>query len=140
MSITIQAQRKTNKWVGRAITRRGPIRMKTAAAALLAAGALGWAAPSAAQTVAAASTATEILLGDLEKAFWACDFAATNSRVDAGTAMACGNVGEALKLRKFDGDFNALLAWWRQHKEAEHLALATAHGDARVSRAPTAPR
>ena len=43
-------------------------------------------------------------------------------------ATTCSGLSEALKLRKFGGDFNAMLVWWRQHKESEHLALAKANG------------
>ena len=41
-------------------------------------------------------------------------------------------VTENLKATKFKGDFDAMLAWWRQHKVAEHQALegAVAHADA----------
>jgi hypothetical protein len=62
---------------------------------------------------------------DLEKAFWICDHAATNHGVDGGMGIACGVITEDLKVRKFNGDFNLMLAWWRQNKAAEHQALAT---------------
>lgn len=110
--------------------------MKTAAAVLIAAGAVGWSAPSSAQ----ATIGTELRMAELEKVFWACDRAATIGHIDTGTAITCGSLTEALKQRKFDGDFNAMLAWWRQHKEAEHLALAKAGGTALPRRAPTAPQ
>lgn len=90
-----------------------------AAALLVAASLVAAAAPAAAQ----AGIGTELRMAELEKAFWACDYAATVGRIDSGTAITCGGLTEALKMRKFDGDFNAMLAWWRQHKEAEHLAL-----------------
>jgi hypothetical protein len=63
---------------------------------------------------------------DLEKAFWICDHAATTSGVDGGAAIACGAITEDLKMRKFSGDFDLMLVWWRKNKVAEHQALATA--------------
>lgn len=32
-------------------------------------------------------------------------------------AARCVIAGEVLKARLFGGDFNALLAWWRQHRD-----------------------
>lgn len=74
-------------------------------------------------------------LTDLEKSFWVCDYAATTGPMDSGTAITCGSVTEALKQHKFGGEFNALLAWWQQHKQAEHLGLAKA-GSLSVARIP----
>ena len=44
--------------------------------------------------------------------------------MDRDSAIACASLSDALKLRKFGGDFNALLAWWRQHELAEHATSA----------------
>ena len=108
----------------RSITSRRSAAMRVAAAVVLVAGAVGGSSPSGAQTMVGA----ELGLTELEKAFWVCDHAATNGHVDSGTAITCGNLTEALKQRKFDGDFKAMLAWWRQHREAKHLALAKGVG------------
>lgn len=62
-------------------------------------------------------------LDQLERAFWACDHAASTHGVDGQTGMACGNATEQLKQRRFGGDFEAMLAWWREHKTAMHGAL-----------------
>ena len=69
---------------------------------------------------------------DVERAFWACDHAASTRGVDSATGIACGIVTENLKATKFNGDFDAMLAWWRQRKNAEHQALeaAAAYADA----------
>jgi len=32
-------------------------------------------------------------------------------------AARCSVAGEFLRVRSFGGDFNALLAWWRQHRD-----------------------
>jgi len=93
-----------------------------AAAALLAAASLVAAAtPARAQ----AGIGAELRMAELERAFWACDHAATVGLIDSGTAITCASLTDTLKVRKFNGDFNAMLAWWREHKQAEHLALET---------------
>ena len=135
MKTPFHDERTATEPLCRATTSRHSTAMKTGAAVLLAASAMGWSAASSAQTLAA----TELPLAALEKSFWVCDHAATTRRLDSGTAATCSSLYEALKQRKFGGDFKALLAWWQQHKEAEHLALAKA-GDAPLARlTPDAP-
>ena len=82
----------------------------------------GWSAGVAAR----AELTDEIPVAELERAFWRCDYEATQRALDVGTAAQCGEIAEAFKARRFGGDFGALLAWWRHHKDAEHLALADA--------------
>jgi hypothetical protein len=65
----------------------------------------------------------------LERAFWVCDYAGTHLGVDPATGAACVAITEALKQSKFNGDFDALLAWWRTHKPAEHRAIAETMSD-----------
>ena len=120
----------------RAITNRHSTAMYTAAAVLLAASAMGWSAASDAQTIAA----TQQPLAELEKSCWVCDHAATTRRLDSGTAATCSSLHEALKQRKFGGEFKALLAGWHQHEEAEHLALAKAGGPSLARLTPDATR
>lgn len=72
---------------------------------------------SQAQGAAPASVA------ELERTFWVCDHLSTHQRIDSATAVSCSLAYEALKARKFNGDFTALLAWWRENKQAEHLAI-----------------
>lgn len=62
-------------------------------------------------------------LADLEQAYWECDYAATTWGVSLGEGALCGVIYEELKRRKFAGDFQAVLEWWRQHKIAEYEAL-----------------
>ena len=71
---------------------------------------------------------------DLEKQYWACDYAATTRGVWLVEGAMCGEVYEDLKRSKFGGDFQAMLRWWQQNKAAEHLALAA------VSRTVAAPK
>ena len=124
MKTTYDVERDVTERRCRAITGRRSPAMKAAAAVLIATGAAGWSAPGSAQ----ATIGAQLRLAELEKAFWVCDHTATNGPIDMGTAVTCGSVTEELKQRKFDGDFNTMLAWWRQHKEVEHLALAKAGG------------
>ena len=75
-------------------------------------------------------------LAELERGFWACDHEARTGLVDFGTATECSRAFEALKSRKFDGDFTAMLAWWRRHKAARYLADEAARQGAASQRAP----
>ena len=65
-------------------------------------------------------------LTDLETAFWVCDYLGTTR--GASEISACTAVYEALKARKFAGDFDALVSWWRQNKVAQHQNIAVADG------------
>ena len=60
---------------------------------------------------------------ELERLFWMCDYAATAGTLQDNEIEMCGAATEQLKLMKFDGDFDKLLAWWRASKEAEHQTL-----------------
>ena len=63
-------------------------------------------------------------LADLETAFWVCDHAATIFGVlDVGAAAACAAATRDFRLRKFNGDFNAMLSWWRLNKAHQHQLL-----------------
>lgn len=85
------------------------------------------ASASAQQPQSAVSTpASELVstrLTDLESAFWVCDYLATTQGVsDIGT---CTAIYDALKQRKFAGDFDRLVDWWRQNKVAQHQKVAS---------------
>jgi O-glycosyl hydrolase len=104
------------------------------APALMIAAALGaWATHGAA---AGAAIDQDISLAKLEKNFWACDHAATRTHVDADTGAACVGFTDQLKQHKFNGDFNALVAWWQANKAAEHLALDKSGRNATAQLAP----
>jgi|KBSSwiStaDraftv2_1062776.scaffolds.fasta_scaffold1535837_1 hypothetical protein len=62
--------------------------------------------------------------GDLEKAFWVCDYTATVKGVSATPIDICAGVTEDLKNEKFGGDFDEMVKWWNQRKVAEHRNLA----------------
>jgi hypothetical protein len=63
---------------------------------------------------------------DLDRAFWLCDYAGTTGSVDTNMAIACTAITEELTIKKFSGDFDAMVAWWRKHKPAEHQAIEAA--------------
>ena len=75
---------------------------------------------------AVSASATELVsirVTDLESAFWVCDYLATTRGVsDIGT---CTAIYDALKERKFAGDFDRLVDWWRQNKVAQHQRVAS---------------
>lgn len=136
MNTTRHGERECTKRLYRATTGRSSQVMKVATAALIFIGAAGGCAPSRAQAIVGA----ELRLDELEKAFWVCDYAATINIVDIYNAINCSRLTEALRQRKFEGDFIAMLAWWQRHKEAEHLELSKG-GDTSFPRlAPGAPR
>jgi hypothetical protein len=63
-------------------------------------------------------------LADVEQLFWVCDYVATTRGVDAAPVDACSAATEELKNVKFEGDFMALLSWWRDNKPEQHARLA----------------
>jgi len=69
------------------------------------------------------SSSASVPLAKLERAFWLCDHAATTRGVDGDAAILCVAATEELKERKFGGDFEQLLTWWRQNKATEHANL-----------------
>jgi hypothetical protein len=73
---------------------------------------------------------TRVNLTDLETAFWACEYAATVG--GNATIASCTAVYDALKERKFGGDFDGLLRWWQQNRVSEYRRL---EGEAQVARA-----
>lgn len=56
----------------------------------------------------------------IENAFWHCDARATQVVLDAGEGVLCERLADALKQRRFGGDFSRLLAWWQERKAIEH--------------------
>jgi len=71
---------------------------------------------------------------DLEEAFWVCDYTATTVGTGATPVDLCSAVYDELKARKFGGEFELLLAWWRQNKPAEHARQAAETNRAQLLR------
>lgn len=68
--------------------------------------------------------AASTILGNLspqevEEFYWDCEFAAAQGTIDLDEAAVCSEVYERLKAKKFRGDFNLFLVWWKENKERE---------------------
>jgi hypothetical protein len=61
----------------------------------------------------AALLPSDLSVDRLKAAYLECDLWARTTLIDSGTAGLCSTIGEELMRRGFDGDFDALLAWWR---------------------------
>jgi hypothetical protein len=69
---------------------------------------------SYAEEYAGASRSSELVKArqtavDLEKTFWACDYAATTRQISSGESAICSQNYEDFKKIKFGGDFQAFL-------------------------------
>ncbi len=53
---------------------------------------------------------------ELEKTYWMCEGETKTGMLDLGDGASCSIVYEELKLRKFKGDFNAFMTWWKVEK------------------------
>lgn len=53
-----------------------------------------------------------------EKLYLLCDKVSASEGMDPGEAATCSIAYEILLQKKFHGDFNAFLAWWKAHKNA----------------------
>ena len=55
---------------------------------------------------------------ELKHVYLACDKASTSGLLATREAMQCSIVHEELKKRVFGGDFDRMLAWWKEEREA----------------------
>lgn len=62
----------------------------------------------------------------LEQVFWDCERLAARIAVPLDTGAMCARAGDELRQRRFDGDFERMLAWWRSHKAAQHAQHSVA--------------
>lgn len=53
----------------------------------------------------------------LKRFFLLCSREAAQRMLTLEEGAACSSAQDALKARSFGGDFNALLAWWRIHRD-----------------------
>ena len=54
----------------------------------------------------------------LKHVYLACDKASSSGLLAPRDAMHCSIVHEELKKRVFGGDFDQMLAWWKEEREA----------------------
>lgn len=53
---------------------------------------------------------------ELKRVYLACDLASSRARLGMHDAMQCSIVHEELKERVFGGNFDQMLAWWREQR------------------------
>jgi hypothetical protein len=63
-------------------------------------------------------------LGALEEAFWVCDYLGTVRGTEGVDVSRCIAISDALREVRFGDDLDRLVAWWREHKPAQHARLA----------------
>ena len=78
-------------------------------------------------TLVATTAFGGIPLAEVEKAYWDCEFAASQGFLDFDDAEVCNQVFERLKAEKFHSDFNRFLEWWRANKAREYAARTESH-------------
>ena len=87
---------------------------------------VGTPAEAAAALAAVEAQGAGAKIAELEKGFWVCDYLGATRGTEGAHAYSCGANFEELKQKKFGGDFEALLDWWRVNKAAQHAALESA--------------
>lgn len=60
--------------------------------------------------------AESLTIDALKSAYLACDRETSRNRMEPATASRCIAISSALMERAFDGDFDRLIAWWREEK------------------------
>ena len=71
-----------------------------------------------------APTAVSSEVRALMRVYLECDRVSATRRLAFADAAACSQVHERLLKIGFDGDFNAMLAWWRAEKAASAVATS----------------
>ena len=63
-------------------------------------------------------------LADVERLYLQCARESEQRLLGPGEAAVCSIAGEVLLKRRFGGDFNALLAWWKVHRTGTGEAVS----------------
>jgi hypothetical protein len=82
-------------------------------------------APAKAGPPQPSAALSSVTPAQLQSAYLQCERQAQAAALDSATAATCSMIYEALKQRVFGGDFDRLLAWWRQ-QQAQPAAQAGA--------------
>ena len=61
---------------------------------------------------------------ELKRVYLACDRASSAGLLATRDAMHCSIVHEELKKRVFGGDFERMLAWWKEERDAAKDRMA----------------
>ena len=67
---------------------------------------------------------------DLKDIYLRCAAFSSRTRMDQDAAALCSTVSEILMKRSFEGDFNALIAWWKAQPEPTDFSIAAEMLDA----------
>jgi len=73
-----------------------------------------------------ASTFASWPLDKVKQAYLECDRISSRELLPPGVMVHCVMISDTLKQRGFDGDFDRLLAWWRNEKNAAAAQAARA--------------
>lgn len=106
-------------------------------AALAAMAMLSGTGGTGAQSTAATGTATPLShldVAELERMFWVCDWSTTRTALSRDMFTVCSVAWDELKARKFDGDYDRMIAWWRENKAAAHAGLQARRRTAEAGR------
>ena len=77
-------------------------------------------------------------VSELKTVYLTCEKAANRTLLDMSVAAFCSRYAEELLRRGFAGDFNLLLAWWREAKE-EAAAIEQGQPDVRDEQGSATP-
>ena len=94
-----------------------------AAAMLAAAPERSTATPQSTPVHRIAAGSLELSAGNLESAFWVCDYVASTHGMQYVSMDLCGAITDLIKTEKFGGDYDEMVRWWQEHKGVEHLRL-----------------
>ena len=61
--------------------------------------------------------------GDIEKAFWICDYVASTRGMQFVSLDLCAAITDLIKTEKFGGDYDEMIEWWREQKPEQHRKL-----------------
>jgi len=86
-------------------------------------------APLAASAAPGPAPQPDLSMDDLQGVYLSCDRAATRTVLDVAAATFCSRYAEELLQRGFAGDFDLLLEWWREAREAAQARYGAAPAD-----------
>jgi hypothetical protein len=64
-------------------------------------------------------------LDKVKQAYLECDRTSSRELIPPGVMVHCVMIGDTLRQRGFDGNFDRLLAWWRSEKNAAAARAAS---------------